>query len=164
LRVAWIVAPTLIAAKVELAKQATDLCTGVFDQRVVHAALEQGVVSALAPRLRKHYQDKRDVMEAALRDALPERVSWSQPRGGFFLWAQFAEGVDDRALFQRAVMVRVSFVIGSAFYVNGQGHRFARLSFSAPTHERIREGIRRLHAAVEAVDADSRVDLRERPA
>jgi 2-aminoadipate transaminase len=157
LRVAWIVAPALIAAKVELAKQATDLCTGVFDQRVVHAALEQGVVAALAPRLRKHYQDKRDVMETALRAALAERVSWAQPRGGFFLWAQFADGVDDRTLFQRAVDMHVSFVIGSAFYVDGQGHRFARLSFSAPTHERIREGIRRLCAAVEAVESDSRV-------
>ncbi len=154
LRVAWIVAPAAIAEKIELAKQATDLCTGVFDQRVVHAALEQGLVAALAPRLRKHYQDKRDVMETALRDLLPGRVRWGQPRGGFFLWAEFAEGIDDRALFERAVDLRVSFVVGSAFYVDGQGHRFARLSFSAPTHERIREGIRRLGAAVQALQAD----------
>ena len=161
---AWIVAPAAITAKVELAKQATDLCTGVFDQRVVHAALEQGVVAALAPRLRRHYQDKRDVMESALRDALPGRVTWSQPRGGFFLWAEFPEAVDDRALFDRAIEMRVSFVIGSAFYVDGQGHRFARLSFSAPTPERIREGVRRLQAAVDAVEADARRDVRARPA
>jgi 2-aminoadipate transaminase len=160
LRVAWIVAPAAIVAKVELAKQATDLCTGVFDQRVVHAALEQGIVAGLAPRLRTHYQDKRDVMEAALREALPGRATWSQPRGGFFLWAEFPDGVDDRALFARAIEHRVSFVIGSAFYVDGQGHRFARLSFSAPTHERIREGVRRLHAAVDAVEIDARREMR----
>jgi 2-aminoadipate transaminase len=156
LRVAWIVAPEVIAEKVELAKQATDLCTGVFDQRVVHAALENGIVAALAPLLRKHYQDKRDVMETALRELLPGRVGWSQPRGGFFLWAEFPDDVDDGALFARAVEMGVSFVVGSAFYVNGEGHRFARLSFSAPTHERIREGIRRLGAAVDAVQTDSR--------
>jgi 2-aminoadipate transaminase len=147
-RVAWLVAPGAIAQRVELAKQAADLCSGVFDQRVVHAALERGLVSSLAPRLRAHYQEKRSVMEEALRDTLGGLVRWTQPRGGFFLWVEFPEGVDDRALFDRSVDRKVSFVIGSAFYVNGSGHRFARLSFSAPNHERIREGIRRLAEAV----------------
>jgi 2-aminoadipate transaminase len=153
LRVAWLIAPAAIASRVELAKQAADLCSGVFDQRIVHAALDRGVVSALAPALRRHYQEKRTVMEQALRDVLPGRVLWSQPRGGFFLWAEFEQGVDDRELFDRAVDQRVSFVAGSAFYVNGEGHRFARLSFSAPSPERIREGIARLRVAVDATTA-----------
>ncbi len=154
-RVAWLVAPEIIAAKVELAKQATDLCTGVFDQRIVHAALERGVVSAIAPRLRTHYQDKRSVMEDALRTALGQRVRWTQPRGGFFLWAEFDASVDDRQLFDRAVDQHVSFVIGSAFFVNGEGHRFARLSFSAPSLDRIQDGIVRLAAALDALAASS---------
>jgi 2-aminoadipate transaminase len=40
------------------------------------------------------------------------------------------------------------FVIGSAFYVDGSGHDRIRLSFSAPSPERIREGARRLAAAI----------------
>jgi 2-aminoadipate transaminase len=152
-RVAWLVAAPLIAQKVELAKQAADLCSGVFDQRVVHAALQRGIVEALAPRLRRHYQDKRTVMEEALTATLGDRVQWSRPRGGFFLWVRFPEGVDDRVLFDRSVDQRVSFVIGSAFYVNGEGHRHARLAFSAATHDRIREGVRRLAAALEATAA-----------
>lgn len=147
-RVAWLVAPHAIANRVELAKQAADLCSGVFDQRVVHAALARGVVDKLAPRLRRHYQEKRTVMEEALRSTLDGQVRWSQPRGGFFLWVEFPSGVDDRTLFDRAVERRVSFVIGSAFFVNGGGHRYGRLSFSAPSHDRIREGIQRLAAAI----------------
>ena len=154
-RVAWLVAPAAIAQRVELAKQAADLCSGVFDQRVVHAALERGIVDALAPRLRRHYQEKRTVMEEALRATLGGDVQWNQPRGGFFLWVEFPEGVDDRELFDRAVDRRVSFVIGSAFYVDPSAgsaqvarHRHARLSFSAPSHDRIREGIRRLAEAL----------------
>jgi len=150
-RVAWLVAPPAIAQRVELAKQATDLCTGVFDQRVVHAALSRGIVDALAPRLRAHYQAKRTVMEDALCASLGARVRWTQPRGGFFLWAEFEPHVDDRQLFEQAIANRVSFVIGSAFYVNGEGHRCARLSFSAPSVERIREGVSRLAAAVRAL-------------
>ena len=147
-------APAAIGDRVELAKQAADLCSGVFDQRLVHAAFERGVVDALAPRLRAHYQDKRTVMEEALRATLGDRVRWSRPRGGFFLWAEFEPGIDDRELFERAIEQKVSFVIGSAFYVNGEGHRFARLSFSAPTPERIREGITRLGAAVASVTSE----------
>jgi 2-aminoadipate transaminase len=150
LRVAWMVAPLPIAAKVELAKQASDLCSGVLDQRIVHEALTRGIVKRLGSTLRHHYQHKRTVMEEALRETLPSRVTWTQPRGGFFLWAHFGPEVDDRELFDRAVEHRVSFVIGSAFYVNGDGHRHARLSFSAPTPERIREGIGRLRSAVDA--------------
>ena len=36
------------------------------------------------------------------------------------------------------------FVVGSAFHVDGSGHNTIRLSFSAPSPERIEEGARRL--------------------
>ena len=159
LRVAWMVAPAAIAERVELAKQAVDLCTGVFDQRIVHAALERGVVDRIAPELRRHYQAKRSVMEAALRATLGDRVQWAQPRGGFFLWARFTGAIDDRQLFDRAVDHKVSFVQGSAFFVDEapDSHQFARLSFSAPNPERIREGVRRLATALDAVTAARRV-------
>ncbi len=152
-RVAWLAAPAAIANRVELAKQATDLCTGVFDQRIVHQALARGVVQAMAPRLRALYQQKSTVMEQALREQLGDRAAWTSPRGGFFLWTQFGPDVDDLPLFDRAIANRVSFVIGSAFYVNEEGHRFARLSFSAPTPEQIVEGVTRLAQAVAETSA-----------
>lgn len=148
LRVAWMVAPRAIAQKVELAKQAADICSGVFDQRIVHAAMDRGVVDRIAPGLRAHYQAKRTVMEQALQSALAGRVKWTSPRGGFFLWIELPEGVDDRELFERALKEKVSFVIGSAFFVDGRGHQYARLSFSGITHEQIAEGITRLAAAI----------------
>ena len=148
-RVAWMIAPPAIAQRVELAKQATDLCSGVFDQRMVHACLDRGIVAAIAPGLRAHYQTKRTAMETALAKNMEGRVRWSQPRGGFFLWAEFEEGIDDRALFTQAVAEKVSFVIGSAFFVDGGGHRFARLSFSNPSPARIDEGVGRLKRALD---------------
>ena len=51
LRVAWVAAPAPIAAKIETVKQATDLCTGVLDQRIVHEALRRGIVAARLPEL-----------------------------------------------------------------------------------------------------------------
>ncbi len=148
LRVAWMVAPRAIADKVELAKQAADICSSVFDQRIVHGAMDRGVVDRIAPGLRAHYQAKRTVMEQALQSSLAGRVRWTSPRGGFFLWIELPDGVDDQELFERALKQRVSFVHGSAFFVDGQGHRFARLSYSGISHEQIIEGIKRLAAAM----------------
>ena len=148
LRVAWMVAPREIAQKVELAKQAADICSSVFDQRIVHGAMDRDVVERIAPSLRAHYQAKRTVMEQALQSTLAGRVTWTSPRGGFFLWIELPDGVDDRELFERALKEKVSFVIGSAFFVDGRGHRFARLSFSGISHEQIAEGVARLAAAI----------------
>ena len=150
LRVAWMVAPPAIAQKVELCKQAADISSGVFDQRIVHGALAGGVIDRIAPGLRAHYQAKRTVMERALESHLQGRVTWISPRGGFFLWIELPPGVDDRALFDLAIKEKVSFVLGSAFFVNGAGHEFARLAFSGITHEQIEQGIMRLAAAVTA--------------
>ncbi|MBA3269162.1 MAG: PLP-dependent aminotransferase family protein [Acidobacteria bacterium] len=167
LRVGWMVSPRAITERIELAKQAIDLHSGIFDQRLVHAALARGVVDRLAPQLRAHYMAKRTVMETALHAALGGRVRWAPPRGGFFVWIEFDKAVDDRDLFVEAVKQRVSFVVGSAFFVNGEGHQFARLSFSAPAHERMREGVRRLAAALDiaqsAVPGGARVNASRRP-
>lgn len=146
LRVAWMVAPGEVAQKVELCKQAADISTGVFDQRIVHGTLAGGVIDRIAPGLRAHYQAKRTVMERAIAAHLAGRVTWTSPRGGFFLWIEMP-GLDDRDLLDRALKEKVSFVPGSAFFVNGRGHEYARLAFSGNSHEQLEEGIRRLAAA-----------------
>lgn len=151
LRVAWMVAPSAIAQKVELCKQAADISSGVFDQRIVHGAMSGGVIDRIAPGLRSHYAAKRTVMEKALQTHLKDRVKWTSPRGGFFLWIEMP-GIDDRELFERAIKEKVSFVPGSAFFVDGQGHEFARLSFSGISHSQLEEGIARLAAALGSTD------------
>ena len=147
-RVAWIDAPAPLASKLEMAKQAADLCSGVFDQRMVYEAGHRGVLDRQLPLLRKYYADKRDVMVAALRLELGDAISWPDPRGGFFLWARLPEGIDADRLLTRAIEHGVVYVAGSAFFVNDQGGHFIRLSFSAPAHELIREGVKRLAAAI----------------
>ena len=147
-RVAWIDAPAPLAAKLEMAKQAEDLCTGVFDQRIVYEAARRGILDRQLPLLRRHYAEKRDVMVAALKAGLGDNISGPDPRGGFFLWATLPPAIDADRLLDRAVQHGVVYVAGSAFFVNGAGRNLIRLSFSAPSHDRIREGALRLAAAI----------------
>jgi 2-aminoadipate transaminase len=148
LRVAWIAAPAELASKFEVAKQAADICSGAFDQRLVWQAIERGVLAAQGPRLRAMYRARRDAMETALRASLGDLARWSTPRGGFFIWAALPAELDAEALLERATRKGVIYVVGSAFYVDGSGRNLLRLSFSQPPIERTAEGIGRLAAAV----------------
>jgi 2-aminoadipate transaminase len=147
-RVAWIDAPAPLAVKLEMAKQAEDLCTGVFDQRIVYEAARRGILDRQLPLLRRHYAEKRDVMVAALKAELGDDISGPDPRGGFFLWATLPTAIDADRMLDRAVQHGVVYVAGSAFFVNGAGRNLIRLSFSAPSHDRIREGASRLASAI----------------
>jgi 2-aminoadipate transaminase len=166
-RVAWIDAPAPLAAKLEYAKQASDLCTGELDQRVVFEACRRGILARQLPLLRRHYQEKRDVMVDALTRAFGSDVTWPEPRGGFFLWAALPAPLDAEALSNRAVEHGVVYVPGDAFFVSDRASRRApadpnapqggarpgrhviRLSFSAPSPARIREGVARLKTAID---------------
>ncbi len=148
-RVGWIVAPAALIERFETAKQSIDLMTGSFDQRIVHEAVRRGVLDRLAPELRRLYRGKRDAMEQALGEELGGRLRWPAPKGGFFLWATLPDGVDDETLLARALEERVVFVPGSPFFVDGTGQNRIRLSFSAPSVQRIREGARRLAVAMD---------------
>ncbi len=149
-RVGWMAAPVALADRFETAKQTVDLTSGILDQRIVHEAVVEGLVDQLAPTLRTLYRQKRDVMEQALRDTLGTRLTWLVPKGGFFLWATLPAGERDTDLLDRALAERLVFVTGSAFFVDGSGHDTIRLSFSAPSAERIVEGARRLARALDA--------------
>ena len=164
-RVAWIDAPAPLAAKFEMAKQAEDLLTGSLDQRVIFEACRRGILQRQLPLLRRHYQQKRDVMVQALRAAFGDTVSWPAPRGGFFLWAALPPVIDADRMVARAIDHGVIYVAGEAFFVNAlrdtpgggyaeprtnAGKNLVRLSFSAPAADRIREGVARLANTVRA--------------
>ena len=146
-RVGWMVAPAALIERFETAKQSTDLTSGILDQHVVYEAVRRGVVDRLAPELRARYRLKRDVMEQSIRGQMGSQLMWPVPKGGFFIWATLPAGVTDTQLLERALDHGVVFVIGSAFFVDGSGHETIRLSFSAPSPERIREGVTRLAGA-----------------
>ncbi len=147
-RVGWIVGSPQLTAKIELAKQAADLCSGSLDQRLVHRAIAAGLLGTRVNELRLHYQGKRTVMRQALDAELAGVLRWSPPRGGFFLWATVPPGLDADQLLMRAIQERVNYVAGKAFFVDGSGADTLRLCFSQATDDQIVEGVRRLARAI----------------
>jgi 2-aminoadipate transaminase len=148
-RVGWMAAPPALIERFDTAKQSTDLTSGILDQRVVLEAVRRGVIERLAPTLRAVYRRKRDLLESELHAQLGDRLQWPSPKGGFFVWATVPEGSTDVDLLDRAIRRGLVFVAGSAFCVDGSGHDRIRLSFSAPSDDAIREGVRRLTAVID---------------
>jgi len=149
-RVAWLAAPEAIVAKLDLFKQTQDLMPPALDQHIIFQAHRRGILTARLPMLRRFYQEKRTVMQDALRARLGSVISWPEPKGGFFLWATLPPHCSTDAMLPLAIERRIIYVAGSAFFVDGTGANCLRLSFSLPSKEKILEGVERLAGVIRA--------------
>lgn len=144
LRLGWLAGPEPVVSKLELVKQSIDLHTPSLTQFIAAEALNRGVVDNHLPKIRSLYREKRDAMLEALEEHMPQGVRWTRPIGGFFVWTWFPGSVNARRLLEKAISRGVAFVPGDAFHPNGGGENTARLNFSYPPPDAIREGVRRL--------------------
>ena len=55
---------------------------------------------------------------------------------------------DTKAMMPKAIVSKVAYVPGTAFYADGLGSWSMRLSYCYPTPERIREGVKSLGAVI----------------
>ena len=81
-RVAWIDAPPPLAAKLEIAKQASDLCTGELDQRIVYEACRRGILDRQAADAARALsgEARRDGRGAAARARRRDQLAGSARR------------------------------------------------------------------------------------
>ena len=149
-RVGWALAPHAVREKLVLAQESATLCPPVFSQYAVSAYLATHDWQGQIKQFQETYRERRDAMLESLADHLPPQATWTRPEGGFYVWLTLPEGLDAKAMLPRAVTERVAYVPGTAFYADGFGSRCMRLSYCHPSPERIREGVRRLAAVIQA--------------
>ncbi|MFN4361320.1 MAG: PLP-dependent aminotransferase family protein [Hylemonella sp.] len=148
LRLGYLVAPPALFPKLLQAKQAADLHSPGFNQRVVAEVMKDGFLDRHVPRIRALYRAQRDVMLAALQQHMPEGVHWNRPAGGMFLWARLPAGLDAAALLPKALARGVAYVPGAAFYAGAADTRTLRLSFVTASPEEIARGIAALATVI----------------
>jgi 2-aminoadipate transaminase len=154
LRLGFLVAPKALYPKLLQAKQAADLHTPSFNQRMVAEVLKDGFIDRHVPTIRALYKQQRDAMLAALKAHMPEEVRWNEPDGGMFLWLQLPAHIHTLPLLDKAVARNVAFVPGAAFYADNPQHNTLRLSFVTASVEQIHTGIAALALTLkEAISA-----------
>ena len=154
LRVGFIVAPKSVYGKLTQAKQAADLHSPSFNQRVVAEVMKDGFLQSHIPTIRAMYKVQRDVMLVALeREMEGLGVTWTRPVGGMFLWVTLPKGMDAQALLGEAVERGMAFVPGAPFYADEAETNTLRLSYVTVSPEQINQGIAALGAAIRAQQA-----------
>jgi 2-aminoadipate transaminase len=141
LRLGYVVAPKALCPKLLQAKQAADLHTPGFNQRVVHEVIRDGFLLKHVPTIRARYRAQRDAMGAALSAHMPAGCRWNTPQGGMFFWVELPEGVDAVALLPKAVAHGMAYVPGAAFYADHPRANTLRLSFVTVEPAQIERGI-----------------------
>jgi len=158
LRLGYLIAPPAIAAKLLQAKQAADLHTSGFVQRIAFEAVKDGLLDHHLPAVRALYRAQRDAMGAALLRHLPAGCDWQTPQGGMFFWLRLPVGLDATALLPRAVAAGVAYVPGAPFFAgpaDDEVRRCLRLSFVTLPAEQIERGIAALGAVLHEALAGS---------
>jgi 2-aminoadipate transaminase len=148
LRLGFLVAPKTLYPKLLQAKQAADLHSPSFNQRMVAEVMKDGFLQRHVPTIRALYKSQRDVMLAALAHEMPNDVTWNKPVGGMFLWARLPEGMNAVDLLPKALEKNVAFVPGAAFYADNADERSLRLSFVTASVQQINTGVAALAAAI----------------
>jgi 2-aminoadipate transaminase len=144
MRMGWIVAPPEVMDKLITAKQASDLHSNYFTQRVVYQYLQDNNVDKHIQSIKQLYKSQRDQMVQSIQKYLPEGVNHTSPQGGMFLWVTLPEGMSSMELFELALEEKVAFVPGETFYTENPEKNTMRLNFSNSCEEEIVEGMKRL--------------------
>jgi 2-aminoadipate transaminase len=154
LRLGYLVAPRAVYLKLLQAKQAADLHSPGFNQRVIFEVMQNGFLDRHVPTIRALYKAQRDAMLQALAEAFPaggdpdRSLTWNTPAGGMFLWARLPKGMDAVQLLPHAVARGVAFVPGAPFFAGTADPRTLRLSFVTPSVAEIRRGVTALADAI----------------
>lgn len=157
LRLGWLVAPAEVMSRLRTAKRASDLSTNSMAQVVLARYLREGLYEAHLENVRNAYRSRRNAMiEAMGQYLMPEKigvyrgqkVQWSRPSGGLFVWMQLPAGLSARELLGYAEREGVSFSPGELFFVNSDRPECLRLCFIQAGVDEITEGIRRLGKAL----------------
>src|SRR3954466_3179465 len=143
IRLGWVLAPPPVLEKINLGKQAADLCSSTLSQLMVTAYFEQANWRDYIESVAEIYRARRDTMLDALAEHFPAQAEWTHPNGGLFIWGALPDLIattDPRAA---ALRHNVGFRPGAAAFLDGRGHNAMRLNFSAVDEGDIREGVRR---------------------
>ncbi|MFM8620919.1 MAG: PLP-dependent aminotransferase family protein [Candidatus Nanopelagicaceae bacterium] len=148
LRVGWALVPESIKDKMVIASESSILCPSNFTQLTISRYLKDQPWRDQIASFVDLYRVRRDAMLDSLEAHFPKEATWTKPGGGFYVWVTLPPEIDTKAMVPKAIVAKVAYVPGSAFYADGFGSWQMRLSYCHPTPERIREGVKALGAVV----------------
>lgn len=150
LRVGWVIVPKHLISKLSILKEASDVDTATFSQRIVSKFIEDNYLASHLVKIQKLYKEKRDVMNSCIKRYLPDHTKFLIPESGIFFWLKFDKIINTEVLFRRALEKKVIIIPGNSFSALGNivADNCLRLNFSFSSNDEIEEGIKRISNAL----------------
>ncbi|MSW48046.1 MAG: aminotransferase class I/II-fold pyridoxal phosphate-dependent enzyme [Actinobacteria bacterium] len=148
LRVGWALVPPSLKEKLVIASESSILCPSNFTQMTISSYLADQPWRDQITSFCELYKVRRDAMLESLEEYFPASATWTKPSGGFYVWVNLPPEIDTKLMMPQAIVAKVAYVPGTAFYADGLGTWAMRLSYCHPTPERIREGVKALGGVV----------------
>ena len=148
LRVGYLVLPEALVAPIQALAMRTYVSPPLLPQAQLLDFLASGAFEPHLEFLASFLRPRRDALLERFDADLSGLAHWTRPEGGYFLWLDLPPEVDAEELNAAAGAAGVSFVPGAGFFGGRGGRNTARISFSYPSVDEIREGARRLTALV----------------
>jgi len=148
-RIGWALVPQSLKEKLVIAAESSILCPSNFTQLAISSYLSDQPWRDQIASFTQLYKLRRDTMLESLDKHFPKSATWTKPGGGFYVWVTLPPEIDTKALMPKAIVAKVAYVPGTAFYADGFGSWSMRLSYCYPSPERIKDGIKSLGAVIE---------------
>ncbi len=148
LRVGWALVPQSLKDKLVISSESSILCPSNFTQLTISSYLADQPWRDQIASFCELYKVRRDAMLESIEQHFPAEATWTKPGGGFYVWVNLPAEIDTKALMPKAIVAKVAYVPGSAFYADGLGSWSMRLSYCHPTPERIRDGVKALGGVI----------------
>ena len=150
IRVAFAVVPNKIVPAFTIAKQVSDVHSGVLNQMIVSRWFDEYDVDRHISEIRKIYRRKLNLMCDCLDKYCSDFISYVRPEGGLFIWAKLDDKIDMMKYVKRLLDYKVAVVPGSAFMIDDTAPcQYIRLNFSTPSDENIVKGVKLMAKAAE---------------
>jgi DNA-binding transcriptional MocR family regulator len=116
-----------------------DMHVSTVSQAIVSEFLASGNYRRHLNKLRTNNLQSRNSMLQAMERYFPKNITWTIPKGGFFLWVQLPDILPIQEICSEAINQKILVANGAAFFP-GNGYQAIRLNFSH-TQEEIEQGI-----------------------
>lgn len=117
--------------------------------RMMGRFLELGHLEPHLEKIRALYKKKMNFIADAIQREMGDFVSFTRPKGGFYLWVKLAEGLAARDVWRTATQEGVAVNPGTSFFPNAESRKgeYLRIAYSWTPMDHLEEAVKRLAAA-----------------
>ena len=148
-RLGWMLASPEIYEKAQIIKQGIDACSPNFTQVIANEFMEKGYLERYLKKIRKEYAERKNLMQKALVQYMPDEVKWVEPKGGFYYWFKLPEGIDSTEILKESIKNGAVFVTGKTFDPAAQQNNYFRMAYSNMDKNQIEKGVKIIAQSVQ---------------